>query len=192
MKMTLGISNGKMWSIILLLAIIFISLILSHMPFLVKNHYAYEGMSDVSGGKPDVGADTGAHAGAHASPSVDPSAIAETHDDADAAEEPSMMDKIKSWFGIGASGTASAGANIGASGVGASANTMGSANIGPLKGTVGGSLNAGIAVDGSGNTTGSASTSTDGVMPATPAMLKGKQENFEALKEDSNKKVGHK
>jgi hypothetical protein len=106
-----------------------------------------------------------------------------------AAEEPSMMDKIKSWFGIGASGTASAGANIGTSGVGASANTMGSANIGPLKGTVGGSLNAGIGVDGSGNKPKSGSASTDGVVPATPALLKGKQENFEALREDSKKQV---
>lgn len=182
MKMTLGISNGKMWSIVLLLAVIFISLILSHMPFLVKNHYAYEGMTDVSGGNAVAGPVTGANAGPVAS---------------DSAPEPSVMDKVKSWLGIGASGTATgtagAGASVGTSGVDASANvggnTKGSANIGPLKGTVGasGSLMAGVAVDGSGNKTGP--TSTDSVIPATPALLKGKQENFEALKEDSKKKV---
>ena len=181
MKMTLGISNGKMWSILLLLAVIFISLILSHMPFLVNNKYAYEGMTDVSGASATAIAGPGPIAG----PVAGPGPVGTS-----AAKEPSMMDQIKSWFGIGASGTASADANIGAGGVGASANTMGSANIGPLKGTVGGSLMAGVAVDGSGNKTGSAST--DGVMPATPSLLKGKQENFEALKEDSQKKVEHK
>lgn len=187
MKMTLGISNGKMWSILLLLAVIFISLILSHMPFLVNNKYAYEGMTDVSGASATAiaGPVAGPIAGPIAGPVAGPLA-----NSTGAAKEPSMMDQIKSWFGIGASGTASADANIGASGVGASANTMGSANIGPLKGTVGGSLMAGVAVDGSGNKTGSAST--DGVMPATPSLLKGKQENFEALKEDSQKKVEHK
>jgi len=193
MKMNLGISNGKMWSIVLLLAVIFISLILSHMPFLVNNHYAYEGMTDVSGGKPETGV-VAASTDAGAAPA--PSANA-----GPSAEEPSIMDKLKYWFGLGASGsatgTAGAGASVGTGGVDASANvggnTKGSANIGHLKGTVGasGSLMAGVAVDGSGNKIGSgpASTSTDSVMPATPALLKGKQENFEALKEGAHKKV---
>jgi len=160
MKMTLGISNGKLWSIVLLLAVIFISLILSHMPFLVNNHYAYEGMTDASGGKSDVGvAGAGAGAGTSAGTS------------AGAAKEPSIMDKIKSFFGLDASANidSTVGTNNGANGMGASA------KIGPLSGPTGGSLKSGVAMDS--------------VMPATPALLKGKQENFEALKEGAHKKV---
>jgi hypothetical protein len=177
MKMNLGISNGKIWSIVLLLAIIVISLILSHVPFLVNNHYAYEGMTDVSGSNPSI----------DASPTKDVSVAPAT----EATAEPSILDKIKSWLGIGASGSASgnvgAGAKVSVSGVDASAvvggQTKGAATVGPLTGTLGasGSLSAGGAVDGSGNTA-LPHSSTDSVMPATPALLKGKQENFQALK----------